>query len=111
MGAKKFGSHAGIRADGPLLDTSPHLCDLRKNATVPHDFMHKSIKASVTVIDSAEANGVRRCIFAPCLVYGRGRGLATSFPCKIFRLYKLLKVFGEFAMSTRIVQHGLFATP
>ncbi|RAK95308.1 uncharacterized protein BO80DRAFT_419219 [Aspergillus ibericus CBS 121593] len=76
-GAKQFSSHAGMPTDAPLLDTNPHLYDLQKNATAPHDFVDVSVKAHVVVIDTAGAHRVRSYIFAPCLVYGRGDGFGN----------------------------------
>ncbi|PYH93097.1 hypothetical protein BO71DRAFT_450984 [Aspergillus ellipticus CBS 707.79] len=76
-GPKQSSRHGGILIDHPFSDTDPHLYEMQKDAKSLHDFVGESVNANVTVIDAAEANGVRSYIFAPCLVYGKGEGFGN----------------------------------
>ncbi|PYH97947.1 hypothetical protein BO71DRAFT_480833 [Aspergillus ellipticus CBS 707.79] len=77
-GAKQFSNHAGMPTDYPLLDTDPQLYELQRTVKAPYDFFEGISRANVNVIDTAEANGVRSYIFAPCIVYGKGEGFGNQ---------------------------------
>ncbi|KAI2933118.1 hypothetical protein CBS147320_1637 [Aspergillus niger] len=77
-GSKQFSRHAGVSVDQALLDTDPRLYDIQKAAKSRHKFAAESANTNATIIDTAEAHGVRSYIFAPCLVYGPGEGFGNQ---------------------------------
>jgi nucleoside-diphosphate-sugar epimerase len=92
-GAKLFSSHVGAPTDKPLLDTDPTLYDIQKNQIVPssNSWMRVAVDANNTVIEKAEALGVRAYIFAPCIVYGRGEGFGNKISIQTVAIVKAAK--------------------
>ncbi|KFZ18696.1 hypothetical protein V501_01067 [Pseudogymnoascus sp. VKM F-4519 (FW-2642)] len=98
-GGKMFSSHSGHPTDSPLLDSSPTLYDLQKSSRPPHAIMAQAINTNNTVIETAEAYGVKGYIFVPCIVYGKGEGFGNRISIqttailraakKIRRVYKV----------------------
>ncbi|KAL3454603.1 hypothetical protein BJX65DRAFT_301239 [Aspergillus insuetus] len=66
--------HAGDSTGRALLDKDSELYDILKRRVSPHEWFTQAVRANLSVIDTAEENGVRSYIFAPCMVYGEGEG-------------------------------------
>ncbi|KAK2778489.1 nad dependent epimerase dehydratase family protein [Colletotrichum kahawae] len=77
-GAKIFSSDAGAPTDRELLDTDPNLYDIQKGQKAPVDILQKCVDTNNTIIEEAQARGVRSYIFAPCIVYGKGAGFGNT---------------------------------
>ncbi|KAK5991928.1 hypothetical protein PT974_05318 [Cladobotryum mycophilum] len=76
-GAKIFSSHTSAPTDRPLLDTDVDLYDTQKKQEKCPSIIHRAVKTNNTIIEQATALGVRSYIFAPCIVYGKGRGFGN----------------------------------
>ncbi|KKK20212.1 hypothetical protein ARAM_001734 [Aspergillus rambellii] len=94
-GAKLFSRHAGIPTDRPLLDTDPMLYELLKNAKSPHSIFDRPARANLTVIDTADAFGVKSYVFAPCLVYGQGEGFGNKISIQDVAIVKAALKLGN----------------
>lgn len=92
-GAKLFSSHAGAPTSGPLLDTDPHLYDIQKKQEedAPHAIWRQGVRANNLVISTASALGVRSYIFAPCIVYGQGRGFGNPISIQTVAIVRAAK--------------------
>lgn len=92
-GAKIFSEHAGAPTDKPLLDTDPNLYDIQKAQVdrAPHPIMGQGAKANNIVVETAEAQGVRSYVFAPCIVYGRGEGFGNPISIQTVAIVKAAK--------------------
>ena len=51
----------------------------------------QSVQANISVIDTAEENGVRSYIFAPCIVYGEGEGFGNKISIQDVTLVQAAK--------------------
>jgi nucleoside-diphosphate-sugar epimerase len=78
-GATLFSSHVAAPTDRPMPDTDPEWYSIQKSTVdkCPLDVLRPGVVANNTVIEAAEAHGVRSYIFAPCIVYGRGLGFGN----------------------------------
>ncbi|TEA16010.1 hypothetical protein C8034_v001041 [Colletotrichum sidae] len=94
-GTKQFSSHAGAPTEKPLLDTDPELYNIQKGQTAPIAIMQRSVEASNTVIEQAEAHGARSYIFAPCIVYGRGEGFGNQISIQTVAIVKAAREAGR----------------
>ncbi|ETI24277.1 hypothetical protein G647_03646 [Cladophialophora carrionii CBS 160.54] len=87
-GAKIFSSHAGAPTEGPLFDDDPALYDVQKAQRPVVPLLQSAIDANTTVVERAEARGVRCYIFVPCIVYGRGRGFGNRISIQTVAIVK-----------------------
>ncbi|KAE8165184.1 hypothetical protein BDV40DRAFT_309632 [Aspergillus tamarii] len=94
-GAKQFSRHGGVQDDRPLLDTDPTLYDLQKSAAPPYKWFAQGLRTNVAVIDTAEENGVRAYILAPCIVYGEGEGFGKRISIQDVAVVKAAKKTGR----------------
>lgn len=94
-GAKIFSSHAGAPTDGPLLDTDPGLYEIQKGQVPRFDLMGPAVRANCTVIDTAEAYGVKSYIFAPCIVYGQGEGFGNKISIQTVAIVRAARALGR----------------
>ncbi|KAE8377600.1 hypothetical protein BDV26DRAFT_281763 [Aspergillus bertholletiae] len=94
-GAKQFSRHGGVQDDRPLLDTDPMLYDIQKATVPPYKWFAQGLRTNVAVIDTAEENGVRAYIFAPCIVYGEGEGFGNRISIQDVAVVKAAKKTGR----------------
>ncbi|PSN71990.1 NAD(P)-binding protein [Corynespora cassiicola Philippines] len=83
-GAKLFSSHVGAPTSTPLLDTDPTLLEIQssllldhQSTTTGHPLLKQGVRANVSVVSRAAELGVKSYIFAPCIVYGEGKGFGN----------------------------------
>lgn len=77
-GAKIFSSHAGAPTNRPLYDNDPNLFAIHKAQKAPIPMMQTTVTTNTTITELANSLGVHSYIFAPCVVYGPGRGFANT---------------------------------
>ncbi|CAI6327536.1 unnamed protein product [Periconia digitata] len=97
-GAKLFSSHAGAPSTDPLPDSSPDMYDLQKRLTTsaPLELARQGTLANTLVVDEASQLGVRAYIFAPCIVYGAGRGaFGNRISIQTVAVVKAAKALGK----------------
>ncbi|KAJ9604658.1 hypothetical protein H2200_010772 [Cladophialophora chaetospira] len=87
-GAKIFSSHAGAPTHEPLLDTDPELYRVQKAQKPPVALIQSAIDANNSVIEQAEAAGVKSYIFVPCIVYGKGDGFGNPISIQTVAIVK-----------------------
>ncbi|CAM1506205.1 Fc.00g058460.m01.CDS01 [Cosmosporella sp. VM-42] len=90
-GAKIFSGLAGAPTDRPLLDNEPGLYEIQKSQQSPYALMQKAVDTNNTVIELAEAHGVRSYIFVPCIVYGEGQGFGNPISIQTVAIVKAAK--------------------
>ena len=92
-GAKLFSEFAGAPTDRPLLDNDPALHEIHKAhaAHAPVSLLAQGVQANTLVVDTATRLGVRSYIFAPCIVYGPGRGFGNKISIQTVAVVKAAK--------------------
>ncbi|OGM47256.1 hypothetical protein ABOM_003907 [Aspergillus bombycis] len=97
-GAKQFSRHGGVQDDRTVLDTDPKLYAIQKSTDPPYKWFTQGVRTNVAVIDTAEENGVRSYIFAPCIVYGEGEGFGNRISIQDVAVVKAAKKTGRVYM-------------
>ncbi|KAK6443063.1 hypothetical protein LTR95_000778 [Oleoguttula sp. CCFEE 5521] len=77
-GAKLFSGFVGHPTDRRFSDADENLFELQKHRQSKFEPMAKATDANSTIIEAAEAKGVRSYIFIPCIVYGKGTGFGNK---------------------------------
>ncbi|OQO01506.1 hypothetical protein B0A48_12540 [Cryoendolithus antarcticus] len=77
-GAKLFSGFVGHPTDRTFSDADEDLFELQKHRQSKFEPMAKATDANSTIIEAAEAKGVRSYIFIPCIVYGKGTGFGNK---------------------------------
>ncbi|KAK4943803.1 hypothetical protein LTR10_016706 [Elasticomyces elasticus] len=94
-GAKIFSSHAGAPTDRALYDDDPDLYEVQKSQKPPVPVIKPAIDTNNTVIEQAEALGVRSYIFVPCIVYGRGEGFGNPISIQTVAIVRAAQTVGR----------------
>ncbi|KAJ5331825.1 hypothetical protein N7476_001608 [Penicillium atrosanguineum] len=94
-GAKLFSSHAGHPTDRTIPDDDVSLWELQKTSQPRYGVASKGLDANNTVIETAEAHGVRSYIFIPCIVYGKGEGFGNPISIQTVAIVKAAKKLGR----------------
>ncbi|KAM5366418.1 hypothetical protein ACJZ2D_010528 [Fusarium nematophilum] len=93
-GAKIFSTHGGAPTDRELRDDDPGLYAVQKAQRAPLERFQAvrcAVNANNTVIEVVEANHVRSYVFAPCIVYGKGRGFGNPISIQTVAIVKAAK--------------------
>jgi nucleoside-diphosphate-sugar epimerase len=90
-GAKLFSSHVGAPTSSPLLDTDANLYSIQKSQKAKFEKLKPAVDANNTVIETAEALGVKSYIFVPCIVYGESRGFRNKISIQTVAIVKAAK--------------------
>ncbi|KAJ5625121.1 hypothetical protein N7510_001430 [Penicillium lagena] len=94
-GAKLFSSHTGHPTDRPLHDNDLELYEIQKSSKPVYPIAGKGLAANNTVIELAEAHGVRSYIFIPCIVYGQGEGFGNPISIQTVAIVRAAKKTGR----------------
>ncbi|KAL5601557.1 hypothetical protein FOBRF1_009090 [Fusarium oxysporum] len=90
-GAKMFSSHSGAPTDRELSDNDPELFAVQKAQRAPLMRFQEALDTNNTIIELSEASQVKSYIFAPCIVYGKGRGFGNPISIQTVAIVQAAK--------------------
>ncbi|KAM5517496.1 nad dependent epimerase dehydratase family protein [Fusarium oxysporum f. sp. phaseoli] len=90
-GAKMFSSHSGAPTNRKLSDDDPELFAVQKAQRAPLIRFQEALDTNNTIIELSEANQVKSYIFAPCIVYGNGRGFGNPISIQTVAIVQAAK--------------------
>ncbi|KAG7434804.1 putative transcriptional regulatory protein [Fusarium oxysporum f. sp. raphani] len=90
-GAKMFSSHSGAPTDRKLSDNDPELFAVQKAQRAPLMRFQEALDTNNTIIELSEASQVKSYIFAPCIVYGKGRGFGNPISIQTVAIVQAAK--------------------
>ncbi|KAK4904840.1 hypothetical protein LTR49_025770 [Elasticomyces elasticus] len=90
-GAKLFSGFVGHPTDRIFSDADEGLFNMQKCGQSVFPAMKAAMDANTTIIETAEAQGVKSYIFIPCIVYGKGTGFGNQISIQTTAIIRAAK--------------------